>query len=85
MLTRSRVTATPSLIKPTYSSPVPDAGPKCYNYRITGHMSRECPKPRRTPAVNEIDDREAQELAEATSYANQEDVETDPDSGNKHV
>ena len=65
-----------------HSSPTPD--PKCYNYSITGHLSRDCTCPRRTPAINEVNDTEVAEASVA--YTGGQETENDSlESGNDYA
>jgi hypothetical protein len=41
---------------PVPAAPANIGAPKCYNYQELGHISRDCPKPRRAPTIKDIEE-----------------------------
>ena len=63
---------------------LPALDPKCYNYSVTGHLSRDCTRPRYTPAINEVNDTEVVEASVA--YTGGQETENDSlESGNDYA
>jgi hypothetical protein len=57
---------------PVPAAPVNIGITKCYNCQELGHLSRDCPKPRRAPTIKDIEE----EVAEC-EVESEEDVDTD--------
>jgi len=71
---------------PTNPPPTPATNVKCYNYSVTGHISRDYTRPRRTLAINEINNLVVEELVEAALADTDVNLEDDLlESGNGYT